>query len=294
MAEFTSESGADSPRRYDAVCIPSTELTSSVEMQPLYTSENTTVAYQLNWSVALFGTGEFPSSDVWMEDLKMATESDGVRILEHHEAAANVSLFLVSTKPFVSPSQIVRSVKGRWQYLMREVTPKAFRRNYSISSVGETKSDVLERYVARQPQNHPMADADVQQRIEALQFHDASVNLGADRISSHGRFIHSLHVVLENESGWNEIRNDVLIRSRRMIIDSAAKHLWGLARIGIVSNHVHVLLTADVTESPESVALSLMNNLAYVQGMRPVLRFSYYVGTFGEYDRAAVRRKLRT
>ena len=263
-------------------------------MQPLYTPENTTAAYQLNWSVALFGTGEFPSSDVWLNDLKMATESDGVRILEHHAAAANVSLFLVSAKPNVSPSQIVRSVKGRWQYLIRGVSPKAFRRNYSISSVGEAKSDVLERYVARQPQNHPMADADVQRRIVALQFHDASVNLSTDRISSHGRFIHSLHVVVENESGWNEIRHDVLNRSRRMIIDSAAKHGWGLARIGIVSNHLHILLTADVTESPETVAISLMNNLAYVQGMKPVLRFSYYVGTFGKYDRAAIRKKLRT
>ena len=263
-------------------------------MQPLYTPENTTAAYQLNWSVALFGTGELPSSDFWMENLKISTESDGVRILEHHEAAAHVSLFLVSAKPNVSPSQIVRSVKGRWQYLIRELTPKAFRRNYSISSVGEATSDVLERYVARQPQNHPMADADVQLRIEALQFHDASVNLGADRISSHGRFIYSLQVVLENESGWNEIRKDVLIRSSKMIIDSAAKHGWGLARIGMVSNHVHVLLTADVTESPESVAISLMNNLAYVQGMRRVLRFSYYIGTFGVYDRAAIRRKLRT
>ena len=263
-------------------------------MQPLYTPDNTTAAYQLNWSVALFGTGELPSLDVCLNDLKRATESDGVRILEHHRSDSNVSLFLVSTKPALSPSQIIRSVKGRWQYLIRDVVPKAFRRNYSITSVGEPTSEVLDKYLARQPQNHPMADADVQQRIEALQFHDVSVNLVADRISSHGRFIHSLHVVLENESGWNEIRNDVLIRSRRMIIDSAAKHGWGLARIGIVSNHLHVLLTADVTESPASVAISLMNNLAYVQGMRPVFRFSYYVGTFGEYDRAAIRKKLRT
>ena len=79
-----------------------------------------------------------------------------------------------------------------------------------------------------------------------------------------------------------------------MIIDSAKKHSWGLARIGLVANHVHILLNTNVTESPESVALCLMNNLAYVQQMKLVLRFSYYVGTFGEYDRGAIRKKLRS
>ncbi len=33
-----------------------------------------------------------------------------------------------------------------------------------------------------------------------------------------------------------------------------------------------------------------MNNVAYVQQMRPVLRFSFYVGSFGPYDRNVVRR----
>ena len=55
---------------------------------------------------------------------------------------------------------------------------------------------------------------------------------------------------------------------------------------------VHILLGCAVTESPESVALSLLNNLAFVQGMKPVYRFSYYVGTFGKYDRNSIRRRV--
>ena len=263
-------------------------------MQPLYTPDNTTTAYQLNWSVALFGTDEFPPADKWLSELKVVAESDGVRILEHHIAAANVIQFLVSSKPHIAPSQIVRSLKGRWQYLIRDTNPKALRRNYSIGSVGVANSDVLANYVARQPENHPMADRRVQERIEALQFHDSGLDFGRERFSSHGRFVHNLHVVLENEGGWHDTRAEVLIRSRQMIIDSAKKHSWALARIGLVTNHFHILLSADVTESPESVALSLMNNLAYVQQMKPVLRFSYYVCTFHEYDRAAIRKNLRS
>ena len=37
------------------------------------------------------------------------------------------------------------------------------------------------------------------------------------------------------------------------------------------------------------MAISLMNNIAYVYEMKPILKFSYYVGTFGGYDRGAVR-----
>ena len=46
-----------------------------------------------------------------------------------------------------------------------------------------------------------------------------------------------------------------------------------------------------VAESPEEIALAYMNNLAFAHGMRPVYQFGYYVGTFGEYDMAAVRRR---
>ncbi len=170
-------------------------------MHPLYTPDNTTAAYELNRSVALFGTDEFPSAAKRLSELKAVAESDGVRILEHHIAAANVIQLLVSSKPHIAPSQIVRSLKGRWQYLIRDTNPKAFRRR--------------------------------------------------------------------NICG-------------------------GFARIGLVTDHFHILLTTNVTESPDSVALCLMNNLVYVQQMKPVLRFSYYVGTFGDYDGSAIRKILRS
>jgi hypothetical protein len=137
-------------------------------MKPIYTLDNTTPAFQLNWSVSLFGRVPFPPSCDWLEQLHTATEADGVRILEFHSTQSNV-----------------------------------------------------------------------------------------------------------------------------MIIRAAAKHDWRLSRIGLLSNHIHVLLGAGVRESPAEVALSLMNNLAYAPGMTPAFRFRYYVGTFGPYDRHAVRRRAR-
>jgi hypothetical protein len=53
-----------------------------------------------------------------------------------------------------------------------------------------------------------------------------------------------------------------LQRVRDVIVRAAKKKGWHLSRIGLLSNHEHVLLGASVTDSPKSLALSLMNNMA--------------------------------
>lgn len=262
-------------------------------MKPIYRPENCSAAFQLNWSVAVFGKIDFPSADAWIEPLRIATESDAVRILEFQITSPNVAQFLVSTRPEMSPSDIVRSIKGRWQYILRSQHPSAFRRNYFLSSVGDANSETLNGYVGRQVARHPMADDRVSAKLVMLQFHDRTVNLGEEQMGSHGKFVYGLQIVVENALGWNEIHDEVLAGSREMIVRAAASKGWKLARIGLLSNHIHILLGCSMSDSPASVALSLLNNLAFVQGMAPAFRFSYYVGTFGRYDRNAIRQAIR-
>jgi hypothetical protein len=104
--------------------------------------------------------------------------------------------------------------------------------------------------------------------------------------------VYNLQVVIENAGDYHTIDNGVLSDMRSMILRMSEAKQWLLARIGLVSNHVHVSVGPKLADSPESVALAIMNNLAFVQGMKPVFRFSYYVGTFGPYDRNAVRRGI--
>ena len=54
-------------------------------------------------------------------------------------------------------------------------------------------------------------------------------------------------------------------------------------------DHIHLSLRGNVEYSPEDVALSFMNNIAFAFGQKAIFRPSYYVGTFGEYDMGAVR-----
>jgi REP element-mobilizing transposase RayT len=167
-----------------------------------------------------------------------------------------------------------------------------FRRNYSIAGVGEAHCRELDHYIANQPDRHAMADRRVQQQLAELQFHDPAVDLCRIRTTSHGQYVYGLQVVVENELGWHETRREILNESLETIRAVAKKSDWLLSRIGIVTNHLHVLLGPAITDSAETVALSLMNSLAFTQNSKPILRHSYYVGTFGKYDRNAIRHRL--
>jgi REP element-mobilizing transposase RayT len=259
---------------------------------PIYAPSNTSQAYQLNWSLAIFPHDRMPPESEWIEQLKIDVERDSVRILEHRKCAERAHQFLLSTRPETVPSGIVRTIKGRLQYLVRGQCPRAFHRNYRIQSVGESNNACLQAYAGKQPARHPMADPQVQSTIESLQFFDRAVNLVEVRNSSHGQFQNNLHLVFENRDRLPDISEQSLRTMQATIRKCSMKKGHLLSRIGLVANHVHILLGCGVDESPQSVALALMNNLAFAFGMKAILDFSYYAGTFGSYDRDAVRRQL--
>ena len=260
--------------------------------EPLYTSANCKPAFELRWSLALFSTCGLSSSDEWLTDLKKAVEVDGVRILECQASHQPVLHFLLSTKPTISPPQIVKSVKGRLQHRIRSSCPGAFQRNFSLSSVGEVRQDVIENYVASQLGHHRMADDRVQERLAAFQLEFPEIDLSEPVFSSHGRYLFNLHVALVHDGRWCEVREDRLTKTRDMILGVATKRQHRLSRVAILSDHVHLTIGCAIEESPETVALSYMNNLAYAHGMQPLFCRSYYAGTFGTYDMDAVRRSL--
>ena len=59
-----------------------------------------------------------------------------IRLILHYGGAAGYT----QTMPSVPPALIAHRVKGRLQYLVRRARPKAFRRNYSLRSLGSTRS----------------------------------------------------------------------------------------------------------------------------------------------------------
>jgi REP element-mobilizing transposase RayT len=256
---------------------------------PIYTSENCKAAYQLYWVHSLFWRTP-PGDTGWFEELKRLTEDDGIRLLQHKFEEPNVSKLLVSTKPEVAPRLIAQRVKGRLQHLIRERLPDAFRRNYAIRSVGSTKRENLEKYLEGQLRHHPMADTRIGDRFEQYQMNNAEVDLSRPSETTHARYWYNLHLVMVNEERWREVNESRLAAVRDMIVKAAAAKGHWLSRGAIVADHVHLTMRCKLEESPQDVALPYMNNVAYALGMKPALQFSYFVGTFGEYDLGVIPR----
>ncbi len=250
---------------------------------PIYTNGSCRPAYQLNWALSVFHNGALDTSP-WLNDLKKATEPDGVRILQHRFIKPGVSQFLLSTAPDVAPSQFVRSVKGRLQHLVRDERPKAFRRNYGFRSVGSVGRDAIEDYVRSQVKHHPMADPDVQQRLERFQIRCRDVDLSQPQSSGHAVYSYNLHVVFVHDSRYMQIREGPLQTVHEMILNVSASRGYRLSSAGVVPDHIHLAVGCNARQAPADVVLCYMNNLAFACGMKPIFEFGFYVGTFGEYD----------
>lgn len=276
--------------RWDSDCKPVCPMS---QLNPIYTAANCRPAYQLNWSLSIFWRGPAVESSAWLTELKEATERDNVRILEYRQKQSHVSQFLLSTAPEVAPDAAIRSVKGRLQYLVRAVSPRAFKRNYSIHSIGSARGDVVVKYVANQLSHHVMADARVQALVAALQVIDKQGDPFRPRRSSHGEFSYNLHLVFVNKDRFSDVRTDRLAAARDMVIAAAGKHGHIVHSFRILSEHIHLALGCQISESPADVAISYMNNVAFVHGMRPILEYGYYAGTFGKYNLGAVRNSFR-
>jgi REP element-mobilizing transposase RayT len=256
---------------------------------PIYTAENCRPAYQLNWSLTVFWNHPAEGAE-WFADLRRVTEPDGVRLLEHRFCEPGVSQFLVSTIPRVAPPQLIRSVKGRLQHLVRAQFPQALRRHYCLRSVGRIDRNTAEEYVRAQMERHPMADPRIQSLLARYQIQSSEVDLSQARSTAHGQFWYNLHLVFVHEQRWREVRETALAHTHDMILATAQKHGHLLSVGGLVPDHVHLTLGCAWEESPADAVLSYMNNLAFAAEMAPIFKFGFYAGTIGEYDRGAMRR----
>lgn len=253
---------------------------------PIYTAENTQPAWQLDWSLTVFWRSA-PFLDDWLEPLRAVLETDGIRILAHQFVNADRSQFLVSTRPNVEPIDVVQRVKGRLQFLVRDRWPKALRRNYDLHSIGSTQRDKAENYVASQLEHHGLTGR-VAAQLADLQIINPEVDLSLPRFTSHARYRCNLHLVFVDADRRTSVSAESLVAVRAMIRRAgvAKEHL--LSRLGLLPDHLHLVLGIGIDESPIEVALNSMNNIAFAHGMQPVLTASCWLGTIGEYDLGAI------
>ncbi|WP_342190349.1 hypothetical protein Pla52nx_001249 [Stieleria varia] len=99
--------------------------------------------------------------------------------------------------------------------------------------------------------------------------------------------------MLVHAERWRTAQPDFLRVTRDAILGAARKKHHRVARLALLPDHVHFTLAMDYESSPEQIALSYMNNVAFRHGMLHLWMNSFYVGTIGRYDMDAVRRSVR-
>ena len=254
---------------------------------PIYTANDVSVHYELQCAFSLFWKTA-PDTESWLPELSELTEADGVRILQHRFSQPNCSLFLTSTQPKISPATIPWSIKGRLQRMVRPTYPVAFQRNYDLHSVGSTTREKIESYVAGQAVHHLPEDSPMRTLFSDLAITNPDIDLSKPRFTAHARYRANLHLVFVHN--WRQAITDpvIWISIRNMLRRASRSKGHLLSRAGFVPDHLHFTIGIHPGESPFNVAMSYMNNLAWVHKQQAVFMPSFFVATFGEYDLGAI------
>ena len=259
---------------------------------PIYSTDHCKPAFQLRWSLSLFLKNQPPPVEAWLHALQAQTERDCIRILEARQNSPLGLQFLLSTPPDTVPWAIVKSIKGRLQHTLRPQRYLAFRRNFRLTSVGQTSVEVIQNYVAKQLNHHPLACQRSQAAMAEFQHLDASVNLASPIQSTHAQYLIALHIVLVHAGRWRTVDNAFLKKTQQAILATAAKHHHRISHLSLLADHLHMTVGTPYDQSPAGATLSYMNNIAYRHGMNAILMPSYYVGTIGSFNMNAIRRAL--
>jgi REP element-mobilizing transposase RayT len=265
--------------------------------QPLYTAENLrNPAFHLRYTWS-----GWPSSDSFpgqpggeaLEELDSLWKKDGMRRLETNWQP-NLIQFTFSVTPQVSPVLFAARVKGRLQHALHAAgTPVKFSRKLAVRTIGDNTTADVEAYIQRQVKKEPLADARFKQFLEEFTIINPDIDLSQPTASGSGRYWYNLHLVLVVRERDRFADRDSLTTLRDQSLSIGEKKDYGVSTISVMPDHLHVALRGNIEHSPEQIALSFLNNLAYTLGQKPVWQYSYYVGTFSEYNMNAVRPRFK-
>ena len=262
--------------------------------EPLYRPADLRPAYKLRhawtgWpSATPFPTGLLARV---LPDIAAEWENDGLRVLESALAPEQLQLTL-STTPRVAPVTLAARVKGRIQHhCRRQGTAVDFSRKLAVRWLGNPTRDHVEAYVRSQVPKEALAGERFREMLASLTVVNQGVDLSQPTETKSGRYWYNLHLVLVVRERYRFGEAATLTKIRETALRVCAKKAYAASTLAVLPDHLHLALRGAVTQSPEEIALSSLNNLAHALGQRPWWEAGYYAGTFGEYGMAAVRPK---
>lgn len=260
---------------------------------PLYIAHNLRPAYQLRygwsgWPSPGYTLPEPPPS--LLKELAGLWEKDGLRLLEHCWDPRQI-LLTFSATPKLPPVFLAARIKGRLQHTFRrQGKPTKFSRKLALRSIGHSARETVESYIRKQLDKEKMADPRYEDNLRSHAISDPTVNLSLPTETGSGRYWYNLHLVLivanRYRMRWDQKGKNISVACRQ----TAEKKGYAISTLSLMPDHLHIALRGNVEDSPEDIALSFQNDLAYLMGRYRLWEDNYYVGTFGEYTMGAVRR----
>ena len=208
--------------------------------------------------------------------------------LESHSWNPDAIQLTVAALPNHAPAWISQRLKGRLDHALRKRgTPVAFSRKVSMRAIGHNRTGVVDRYVRDQLKHVDLADPRYRATLAEVAIYNPAVDLAEPAESSHGRYWYNLHVVFVVANRYRVGERSFLDRLRDRVMKASDEQGCALRRVSIMPDHMHVALRGNPALPPEEIALGLQNGSADAAGCR-LWEHSFYVGTFGEYDKRTV------
>lgn len=261
--------------------------------EPLYDSSQADPAYHLRYTwlgwPARCAFERTPTE--LLDDTRSLWEKDGLRLLEYRWTPERIQL-LFSTKASVSPVLVACRAKGRLDHAIRSNGAQMpLSRKFAVRSVGNNIRREVETYIEGQVGKARFVDHRFREFMEAFTVVNDRVDLAKPTAASRGRYWYNLHVVLLTAERYRMVDPRCLAAVRDWSQRIAEKKSYGISRLSVMPDHLHLALRGDPAHSPEQIAGAFQNNLAHALGRGRIWRDTFYVGTFSEYNMAAIRRQ---
>ena len=240
---------------------------------------------------------------VLQDAFRRVTEEKGFHVLESELEPTSLRAVL-SLQPNTVPSAVTRIIKGNLAAEARRLTGthNLWSRGWFLRSLGAITNQTVRDYVANQFPHHRAIPVDTPEIVERARYHDPADPAELRKLQ-HVVFEYNLHLVFSVQRRCDFLDLEVaesLIAYWRLVCQRKGWRLWDAE---VPSDHAHLFVGVQPADSPESVALSLLNNSAYFLERRhaAVLRqlrlfgvwqAGYFARTVGSATTAQVRSYL--
>jgi len=220
-------------------------------------------------------------------------------LLESDLATDHLRL-LISLRPTQSISQTIKMIKGNLQYQFGKTFDKGrlLARGYFARSSGSVDLERARKYVDNQMIHHGYS-GEWTQRLEYKNENFKSPAFTFDHCVSMLNF----HLVFATQDRIPIFDEAIAPGLFDYMLSVGKKHSFAVDRIGLLPDHMHMIIEGMPSISVEKYALAILNNTRYWMEKHyagvlkeanawDVWRPSYYAGTIGEYTNTQVNSFL--